>query len=208
MDHVSLLPPRVREKRVSERRQAVLIRVMIAFFILVLVAYAFLLVSSMLARSNINTLRTERESLQMQINSLQPYADLYDQMNRSESRLNQAMGNAPSWNDLLHDLGITLTPGTWLSDLNMNYNGEEGSFSLRGWAFSHDNISEMIDHLQSMEQLRDIRLQIASETELDGSNVIQFAVEAGLQPGELYLQNGENGAGEEETENESEEEGS
>jgi len=203
MEYVSLLPPRVKEKRQNERRQAILVRVMIAFFILVLIIYAFLLVSSMLTRSNINTLRTEREVLETQAAMLQPYADLFDRVNAAESRLNLAMGSAPSWNDLLLDLANTLTPGTWLSDLTMNYSGDEGVFNLRGWAFSHANISEMIDHLQAMEQLSDIRLQMSSEIELEGSKVIQFAVEALLLPGDTYLQTDESEAAE--VENESEE---
>lgn len=191
MKHVSLLPPRIREERLKERRQATMVRIMIAFFILVLIVYAFLFVSAMLTNSSIKTLRFEREALEMQVDSLQPYSDLFAQMNQSERRLNQAMGTVVSWNDFLLDLGSTLTPGTWLENLSLIYGAEEGTLRVSGFAFSHDNISELVEHLNTMEQLEDVLLQVSSTTEQEGQEVISFTLEAALKPGEPYLEDAE-----------------
>ena len=188
MKNLSLLPPRIKEKRLTERRQAVLVRVMIAFFIVVLVVYAFLLVSAMLTQSNIKSLRFEREALELQIGTLKPYAELFEQMNSAERKLNQAMGTVTEWNELLLDLGNSFAAGTWFSDLALTHAEEGGRFFLNGWAYSQDNISQLIKGLQGMEQLTDVRLQGSSETEQAGQKVLDFSVEAVLNPGEPYLE--------------------
>lgn len=178
MQIVSLLPPEIKQKRIEERRQALLIRILIAFFIVVLVVYAFLLVSSILTRNNINSIRSERESVEMQINALQPYADLFAAMTTAEQRLEQAIGNDPLWSDFLQDIGLALPPGIWLSEMNITYSDTGGSLNIRGWGFSNDNVAEMIERVRALELVDDVRIQVASETTYEGQDAVQFTVDA------------------------------
>ena len=178
MEIVSLLPPEIKQKRLEERRQAMLVRVIAAFFILVLVVYAFLLVGSMLTKSNIGSIRSERESVEMQINALQPYADLFAEMTTAEQRLEQAMGTDPLWSDFLQDIGLALPPGIWLSEMNITYSDTGGSLNIRGWGFSNDNVAEMIERVRALELINDVRIQVASETTFEGQDAVLFTVDA------------------------------
>jgi Tfp pilus assembly protein PilN len=178
VDIVSLLPPEIKQKRLEGRRQAVLIRILIAFFIIVLVVYAYLLVSSILTRNSIESIRSERESVEMQINSLKPYADLFAEMTAAEQRLEQAMGANPQWSVFLQDIGLALPPGIWLSEMSITYAENGGSLNIRGWGFSNENIAEMLERVQALETVNDVRIQVASETTFEGQDAVQFTVDA------------------------------
>lgn len=187
MNYVSLLPPEIKAKRQQERKQGILVRVSLLLFVIVLVIYAFLLVSSIMARSELETLRTDRESLENQAAALQEYEVLYNEMNNAEMRLNRAMGKAPLWDSLMQDLGMTLPPGVWLSDLSLNFSEETGGFNMRGWAYSHSGVAEMREEVEKMDQLTNIHIRVSTETTYDGQDAAQFVLDAALLPGSTYL---------------------
>ena len=187
MEYVSLLPPEIKAQRIQKKRQAVFIRIAFLIFIIVLVIYAFLLVSSILTRSNLNSLRDEREMIDAQAAALTEYEVLFNEMNAAEARLNAAMGTVPVWSDFLLDLGLTLPTGAWLSEMSVNYGGESGSFNLRGWSYTHSGVAEMLNQIETMDQLSDVRLRTSSETTFDGRDAVQFVVEAGLRSGPPFV---------------------
>lgn len=187
MDYVSLLPPEIKAKRIQDKRQALLIKIAVILFILVMVVYAFLLVSSVLTRNNLNSLRSEREDLEMQANALMQYEQLFNQMNAAEATLNSAMGNTPLWSEMLYDLGLSLPVGTWLSDLTLNYTANSGTFNMRGWSFTHSGVGDMLESLEEMNQLSNVRLQASSETTFEGRDAVQFVVDANLLSGPPFV---------------------
>lgn len=188
MEHVSLLPPEIKAKRQQERKQGIFIRVALLLFVIVLAVYAFLLVSSIMARSELETLRTERSSLENQAAALEEYEVLYNQMRNVEESLNQAMGEAPHWGSLLQDLGLTLPPGVWLSDLSVNFSEDSGGFNMRGWAYTHSGVAEMREEVEKMDQLTNIRVQVSTETTYNGQEAVQFVLDAALLPGLPFLE--------------------
>ena len=206
MEYVSLLPPEIKAQRIQKKRQAVFIRIAIILFIIVLVVYAFLLVSSILTRNNLNSLRDEREMVERESAALAEYEVLFNEMNAAEARLNSAMGTVPVWSELLLDLGLTLPTGAWLSDMSVNYSVDSGNFNLRGWSYTHSGVADMLDQLETMEQLTDIRLITSSETTFDGRDAVQFVVDASLKTGPTFVGEAVEQQ-EEEAEQDSEEEG-
>ncbi len=188
LEFVSLLPPEIKAKREQDRKQGIIIRIVIIFFVIAMAVYAFLLVSSIMARSNLESLRDERATLQNQAAALEEYEVLFNEMRAAEEVLNTAMGQAPAWNDLLQDLGLTLPVGVWLSDLNVSYAGEEGSFNMRGWTYTHSGVSDMLVEIENMEQLDDVRIRVSTETIYEGQDTVQFNVDAILLPGATYLE--------------------
>lgn len=207
MEYVSLLPPEIRAQRLQKKRQAVFIRIAIIVFILVLIIYAFLLVSSILTRSNLNSLREEREMIESQAAALTEYEVLFNEMNAAEARLNSAMGTVPVWSVFLLDLGLTLPTGAWLSDLTVTYSGDSGSFNLRGWSYTHSGVAEMLDKIETMDQLNDIRLRTSTETTFDGRDAVQFVVDAQLRSGPPYVGDAEEPQQEEDVQENDEGEG-
>lgn len=187
MEYVSLLPPELKEKREQERKQGILIRVVGLFFIVALFVYAFLLVSTIMTRSELESLRSERELLETQAAALEEYEVLYDNMVVAEGRVDSAMGRVPVWNDFMQDIGLTLPPGIWLSDMHVNYNEESGSFNMSGWAYNHSGVASMIEEIETLEQLDEIRVGVSSETIYDGQEAVQFTVDAVLLPGPPFI---------------------
>lgn len=187
MEHVSLLPPEIKEQRKQARKQGIIIRVALILFILILIIYAYLLVSSIMARNELESLRDERAVLENQAAALEEYEVLYNEMTTAERRLNQVMGRVPQWAILMQDLGLTLPPGVWLSDMNVNFTEENGSFNMRGWAYTHGGVGDMREQIEKMDQLTNIRVQVSTETTYDNRDAVQFALDAELLPGSPYL---------------------
>ncbi len=188
MSYVSLLPPEIKAKREQRRKQGIFIRIALLLFVILLVVYAFLLASSIMTRSELEALRTERESLDNQAAALEEYEVLYNEMNNAEIRLNRAMGEAPLWDGLIQDLGMNLPTGVWLSDLSLNFSEGTGGFNMRGWAYNHSGVAEMREEVEKMDQLTNIRIQASTETTYDGQDAVQFVLDAVLLPGSPYLE--------------------
>ncbi len=188
MNHVSLLPPEIKKKRLEEKKQNLLIRIVIAIFLVVMCVYAFLLVSTFLTRSNLESLRLEREAVENQVAALSEYEVLYNNVNAAEARLNAAMGSIPLWTEFLQGLGLTLPPGVTLTSLALAYESESGTLNMRGWTFSHSDVGDMLDKLDTLEQLADIRCRVSTETVTASQDTVQFTVDAVLLPGPQFIE--------------------
>ncbi|MBW6464682.1 MAG: PilN domain-containing protein [Firmicutes bacterium] len=188
MEYVSLLPPEIKLKRLEKKRQGVLIRIFIVLFLVLLAIYAFLLISTLLARSDLESLRSERELVESQIELLREYEVLYNDMNQAEGRANQAMGTVTHWHSFLDRFALTLPPGVWLSDMTLNYAADSGNMNMRGWGFSHRNVTDMLNRIEELETLEDVRIRTSSETAYEGRDAVQFSVDAQLLPGSPFLE--------------------
>jgi len=202
LDYVSLLPPEIKQRRIEEQRQNKILRIAVIVLVALLVVYAFMLVTSMLTRSTLESLRDEREELEQQAAALEEYAELYEEMQSAEETLNQAMGNVPDWNVLLLDLGLALNPESSLTDLSLNYvyendddnNGGSGSLDMSGWSYSHGNVSDVLERVQKLEQLEDVRLEGSSSTTINNRPAAEFTIDATILPGPVYFDPDEGGS--------------
>ncbi len=205
MDYVSLLPPEIKQRRIDEQRQGKIIKLAVIVLAIVLAVYIFLLVSSLLTRNSLQSLQDERRDLESQAAALQEYADLYEEMSETEDRLNRAMGTVPDWSQFMLDLAMALNPEGSLSEVNLAYeavtndtndtndNAEEdsitsqGYFNMRGKSYSHGNVGDVLERVQELEQLDDVRCRISSETTLNNRPAVEFTVDARLLPGPVFF---------------------
>ncbi len=199
MEYVSLLPPEIKQRRLDEKRQGRLIKIAVIALAVVLAVYVFLLASTLLTRSTLNSLQEERQQLEDQAAELEAYANLYNEMSEAEDRLSRAMGNVPDWDQLLRDLGMALNPEGALTELDISYlaennageeedeNGESGSFDMRGWSYSHGNVADIIERVQRLEQLNNVRFRVSSETTINNRQAVQFTVDGALLPGPVFF---------------------
>jgi len=206
LEYVSLLPPEIKQSRLEQRKQARISKIAVIILAVILAVYAFLLVSSYLTRSSLESMQEEREDLETQAAGLQEYADLYDEMSNAEDRLNRAMGSMPDWDHFLRDLGMALNPEAALTELDLTYqpnanddeeennNGDSGSFTMRGWSFSHGNVGDVLERVQKLDQLDQVRLQATSETTINNRPAVQFTVDAELLPGPVFFDPDEEGS--------------
>lgn len=187
LKYVSLLPPEIKQKRIRESRQGKVLRIIFLVFVGLLGIYAFLLVSTFMTRSNLQSLQAERQSVENQAAALQEYEDLYNRMESAEGKINTAMERVPEWGDFLSDLGSVLDPDISLRSIQLSYQAENGSFNMDGWTFAHGNVANMLQRVYTLNQLEDVRIQVSSETTVGERDAVQFTVDADLLPGPQFF---------------------
>lgn len=187
MKHISLLPPEIKARRLARKKQG---RLMVVFFIALVVLVtinAFLLVSSLLLRSNLDALKDDREMTERQIGGLREYEDLYQDLNRAERIIAEAIGNEPLWGTLLGNIGQVLPVGTQLADVRMNYIEQGGSLTMTGWTYTHDSLAGMLEQLKTMEELEDVQFRVSAESIVNDREVVQFQLESMILGGPGYF---------------------
>ena len=196
MEHVSLLPPEIKKRRIVEKRQGRVLRIGVLVIALLVLANVFLLVTTILTRNTLHSLQDEREELEAQAAELREYEELYNEMSAAENRLNTAMGNVPDWSRLLLDIGQAINPEASINDLSLTYvintddegnNTGSGSFDMSGWSYSHGNVADMLGRVQRLEQLDDVRCRVSQETTIQGRRAVEFDVDADLLPGPVFF---------------------
>lgn len=191
LKYVSLLPLEIKQKRIRESRQGKIVRIMFLVFVGLLGIYAFLLVSTFMTRSNLQSLQAERQSVEDQAEALQEFEDLYNRMSDAEGKVNTAMGRVPEWGVFLSDLGTVLDPDISLTDIQVSSGEDAGSFNMNGWTYAHGNVADMLERVYTLEQLEDVRIQMSSETTVGDRDAVQFTVDAVLLPGPQFFDPGE-----------------
>jgi Tfp pilus assembly protein PilN len=99
------------------------------------------------------------------------------------------MGTIPQWTEFLQGLGFALPPGITLTNLVLTYESENGTLNMRGWTYSHGDVADMLDKLDTLEQLADVRCRVSTETVTDGQDTVQFTVDAVLLSGPQFIAN-------------------
>ena len=193
MKYVSLLPPEIKSKRLLEKKQGLIIRVLLIVMLFVLLGYSFLFVSSIMAGSNLDSLQQQRVAAERQAEALAEYEELYNQMISAENALNSAMGTAPSWSQLLRNIGESLFPFARLTDMTVNYGAGGGTINLRGLTGTHQDVALMLERIEQLDMFDNVLCRTSSATTTAAGESTQFVVEAIIIPGELYLDN--NGEG-------------
>ena len=193
MEYVSLLPPEIKAGKIAQRKQKKLILAFIMLLVLLLAVSAFLLASTFMTHQRLRSIQAERESVDREVAALQEYENLYRQMISKDNIIRDAMGTAPAWGELLRDIGQALPVGTWLSDLNLNYADDGGALTIRGWAYDHRGVAETLDRLFEIEQLDQIEVGVATETDYEGLDVVQFQAVGAVLPGPEFFSDNQGG---------------
>lgn len=193
MEYVSLLPPEIKARKMAQSKQRKLIIAFVALMVILLVVYAFFIVSNIMTRQNLRSIQNERESVEREIAALQEYDDLYQEMVSKENIIRDAMGTVPAWSGMLLDIGQALPVGTWLSELNFSYTDQNGAVSIRGWAYDHSGVAETLDRLFTIDKLDQIEIGVATETGYEGLEVVQFQVVGVVLPGQEFFSDNQGG---------------
>ncbi len=193
MKHISLLPPEIKAKRLAKKRQGKLMLVFFVVLVVLVTINAYLLVNSLLLRNNLNALKGDREMTERQVGELREYEDLYQDLNRAERIIGEAIGNEPLWGTLLGNIGQVLPVGTQLADVRMNYIEQNGFLTMTGWTYTHDSLAEMLEQLKTMEELEQVQFRVSAESMLNDREVVQFQLESMILGGPGYFPQEEDG---------------
>ncbi len=187
MEYVSLLPPEIKAKRIAQQRYSIIIRVLLALLLFAFLILSFLLVSSIFIRQDLRSLESERESLDQQAAVLAEYEELYNRLMARESMVGEAMGTVPPFSGLLREASQTLQAGTWLSELNIGYEGESGSLTMVGWAFNHSSVAVMLDQLYTIDQLSQVQVSSSTDIDYQGMEAVQFQISGQILTGPAFV---------------------
>jgi len=192
--NISLLPPELKSRRLAQKRQSIFLAVATVLLVAVVLAYSALFVSSIFLRSDLKSIRAQRESVEAAAAELEEYALLHEELTAAEALVAKAMGTVPPWASLLQEIGIALPAGVWLSEVAARYEGSGGELTLRGWAYEYDDVAAMLEQVYTLEQLDDIRCQVSAGTVFEGQQVVQFVVAARVERGPEFISVAEGGS--------------
>lgn len=193
MDRISLLPPEIKQHRQEREKRNKIQFLILLFLIFVAVINIFFLVNNLLLSGNLDALRQERESVEMQAEGLAEYAALNSEINASEQLLTVALGTVPRWSAFFRDISQALPVTAWFSDLTATYSDQAGTLTIRGWSYDHGSLADLLEKLEENEQLEQVQCRVSTETIYQGIDAIQFQVDANLLSGPGFLAEEEGG---------------
>lgn len=182
MKYISLLPPEIKKKREAEKRQGKINFVLTIFIIALLVINVFFFINYFFASSNLRSLQSERENLEQTLAALTEFEELYQEITALDDLIRHALGSAPSWSNFFRDVARAMPINSWFSDLTLSYSGNSGSLNIRGWAYDHGGLADLINKLSTLEQLEQVQSRTSSATDYQGREAIQFQLDANVLP--------------------------
>jgi Tfp pilus assembly protein PilN len=193
VEHISLLPPEIKDARQLQGKLKKIMLILLAILLIVALAALFFFVSSFLVRQELNSLQVEKDMVEQQAEELVEYEELYNHLTTRRNLVGQAMGTTPNWSALLDDIAAVLPAGSWLQDMNVAYSGENGSLTMRGWAYTYSGVAAMLEKLDSLEQLSEVQCRTSNEIDYEGQEAVQFQVEGDLITGSMFIAEEEDG---------------
>ncbi|MFO8192705.1 MAG: PilN domain-containing protein [Bacillota bacterium] len=193
VEHISLLPPEIKVARQLQQKLKKILLVLLIILLIVALVALFLFVSSFLVRQDLNSLQAEKEMVEKQAEELVEYENLYNNLTARRNLVGEAMGTMPNWSVLLQDTAGVLPAGSWLQDMTFVYSEENGSMTMRGWAYSHSGVATMLEKMDSLGQLAEVQCRTSNDIDFEGQEVVQFQVESGLLTGPPFIATEEEG---------------
>lgn len=184
LNTISLLPPEFKLQRHARRRKALMLfagAAMLALFILLNLAFALTLLG---VEREIAQVEQQRALVQQEINKLQDYTAIQEQVNTVERILDEALGKEPLWHELLLSLGLDFPTGMRLSDISASYTEDRKVLFLNGSAPNHNMALAWVEQLEGMPQLGEVEYEIFLDKGPGGLKGIDFSIMAVLHPGE------------------------
>jgi len=185
MIRINLLP---REERVSGRkRSAPNLGPLVPFAILPLV---LLLVGASwaLERSKLNTLRTDVAEVQEEVRALQPQVDRVNRLTAKREELERRLDVISQLDEgrflavrVMDDLSRHIPSYLWLTGVSQ---AGPGRLAISGVTFSNLIVADMMMRLERSPMFSGIDLAQTERGDIDGREVIKFAITADLTPDE------------------------
>jgi Tfp pilus assembly protein PilN len=193
VDRISLLPPEIKQYRQEREKKNRIQFLILLFLIFIAVINIFFLVNNLLLRGNLDALRQEREFVERQAADLTEFTDLYVEISASEQLLTAALGTVPQWSAFFRNVSQALPVTAWFSDLTATYSDQAGVITIRGWSYDHASLADLLERLEEIEQLDQVQCRVSTETIYQGTEAIQFQVDAILLSGPGFINEEEGG---------------
>jgi Tfp pilus assembly protein PilN len=182
MIRISLLPPELKK-----RQQTLMVRdnyVKIGVAVVAVFAAVFLLMLALTMNTNreLQTLKTQRQNLELQIAALREYEVMEATIKQLDALGKQAMGTLPNWSSILADVSMNLPAEIWLTDFTATQVGDVREITARGLSPTHQLVATWVESLKKWDKIENVRTQFSAETVIDNRVLYQFEVKAVAKP--------------------------
>lgn len=182
---VNLLPPEILGQQKQKRKQ--LMMLLAGGLVLVFLVGLFGVLFTVTAMTNAEAARLQerREILEQQAKAYRPYEEMSERIARTEKLIKQAVGSAPNWAGVITEIGISIPPTVWLSELSATYKADEntGELVLKGRALDHSSVAAWLEEIHGISGISNVLCQFSTQEGSGDSLVIRFEIKATLDSG-------------------------
>lgn len=181
MSQVNLLPPELRERQAVRRRTALVGAIGGAVVLLILALFVFQNVRLSAVEDDLAAQDQANSALQMQIQQLQPYAELEATLAEKQALVDALYLNEVSWADMLQSVSLAIPDESYLTQLTGQISvptgtqigaqpteelvGELiGNMSFSGVAYQTQTIADWLTRLEQVEGWANPWVNNAQET--------------------------------------------
>lgn len=190
---ISLLPPDLVAQRKYKNRKSIVIMGAIILFAAMFFIFGIISMITLIPAVQVISLEGEKGILQSQITDLKKYQDMKNKITTLEGFLVQAMGNNPSWGNLLSTIGQTTSDQVWFTNVACSYKDNKGTISIKGWTLNQAAVSAYLSQLENNQVLQNVQCTNLSNTNTQNQRTVQFEITANIKSGAPYQINHEGG---------------
>jgi Tfp pilus assembly protein PilN len=164
MTQVNLLPPEVRTRQRVRRYTVVAIGAVAAVVVLIMGVFALQSYRLSQTSRSLATQEQANRALQRQIQTLQPFDQLRQQVVQGEALTGELLNGQVLWSGVLRNVSSALPGGLWLSSMNGTLNATTagvstsaagaqqvvGSIQFQGQAFEHTTVGAWLTRLEQV----------------------------------------------------------
>jgi Tfp pilus assembly protein PilN len=190
---VNLLPPELRRRH--RTRQLTMQVIAAAVVVVGLLVVLFLFESSRLASTNreIDAQKAQNAALQSQINDLQRFADLKDELTQRQALVTSLQEGTVAWSGVLHDLSMVIPGDVYLTSMSGSIQvsgtgtqesptGLIGAIQFQGVATDHPAVALWLDRLVKVTGWSNSWVSSETKTEdtSTGTSMVNFSASVDL----------------------------
>jgi Tfp pilus assembly protein PilN len=203
LKNISLLPPEIKTQQRAQQQLTMTIMASAVVLAVFLCIYIGLIIYTHLERNYVQELQAQRTNEEVQAARYKQYADMKTNLDNFNNLVQKADGDRPDYSNILSALGIKIPDGVWLTDFiatcttdspgaapatgsssTVTANALTGVLTIRGSAFNHTEVANLLDNLKTVPGVTDILCQSSVLQEsTDQQPTVQLEIKASLPVG-------------------------
>jgi type II secretory pathway pseudopilin PulG len=176
MYEISLLPVKYKQELTEGRKKNDLI-ISFVFTIIILSIICILAFSvSAVTKNDLAQIKNENSALQSEINNLNSYSGLQEQVSNINGNLQTLTKNAPSFPHILSEITQSVSDSLQLTKITFTLSAETQIYTCKitGNAAYYDDVSKWINILNGIEDIGEIKCSFTNSSSSDSLTRVQF----------------------------------
>lgn len=187
MYKVSLLPNHYILQNQARKRKDKLLKISLVVMCTLFAVYAASVILHTAVKNEFRTLQKENKRVLEEISELEYLSALNNDINAIYNRAKTAVGNNPDWNKLIVDIGNSTPETIGITNMELSYEGGNGTGKIMGLALDHSTVSAWLETLNELIEITDVRCSFLTQTQESADDLVQFEITMKLRPGSGYM---------------------